>query len=201
MDDKILYEIFFSVNNLIHQSTVSPWYKTYSTLISGGFGVLFGFAINYLKELIVKRKNISKYKSVINSEIEEIRDVAKLSYRYARKLSQECRCNPGEAQATDSTLKASTICFEKFYHEVVIALTVQERRMIRVVYASISEMDLVNDKIHENFSKYSIGELYVQAQRVCNLSAQAYISARGYLLGEYKEQYTQEEVDKILGED
>lgn len=123
------------------------WIKTYLPLITTFVGLFFGFFLNTIKDSVVNRRNIVRYKKVIKEEVflatQESLDLAK---RICKALD-EAKENGKAPYAYVS--RVSDISFKEFYPKSIYSYSVSERKDLNVFYSNI---DFINSHVNGNFS-------------------------------------------------
>lgn len=137
MDNFAVLEIIASINKLTSQIADMPkpnssgfWQPWMGTIV----GVIIGFSLNYLKDSISQSSNIRKKINSIKFEVEDIKDNSAYGMKCMLEYYDMHYKNPGKHVDLQVPAEVVTLCFDKYYHEVILKINKEQRDSLVKTY-------------------------------------------------------------------
>jgi hypothetical protein len=151
MDSNLLFNISLTLNDIRDSLLSSGGVKPFIPGFFAVLGVVLGFVLNASKEALVENKNIEKYKECILIEIGIIKDECEDSLRAIFKM-RDNNINTGLIGITHNYVSMSFICFDKYFPEIVKALTKEEFSTVSKLYSAAKSVDSATNNFISSLS-------------------------------------------------
>lgn len=141
MDNFAALEILASINKLTSQIADLPkssnsgfWQPWMGTIV----GVVIGFSLNYLKDYISQFSDVKNKTNSIRFEVEDIKDNAAYGLKCMIEYYDHFYKNPNKRLDVKLPTEVARSCFDKYYHEVVLPMTKEQRNSLVKTYVHSS---------------------------------------------------------------
>jgi len=158
MSDFAALEILASINRLaseiksINPTMEVPWYKTYIALISGLAGATLVFIYNWSRDSWSNYKKSKIYKSAIDEEMDIIRSEMLKHIPMACKMLDSIH-ETGELKVYVHSPEITSVCYDKFFPDIMVKYTSFQRRKIMRLYSKVKEVNAHNLSLKAKFVK------------------------------------------------
>lgn len=182
MNDFLFFEITYKLSEILkivstkNQGSVIPYLAIFSALS----GVAVGFALNLAKEKYTEWSKKEKYLSCIKWEVEYNKLVAEEAFRLALNILDNIALGEPTLKIA-ITRHYQTICFDKYFHEVLTCVDEKNRNTLCHMQSAIKEIQVINDWLSSTIFHKDRVDVQIKVQSLLKQSGRLLACSEVYL--------------------
>ncbi|MBB6114233.1 hypothetical protein F4826_001111 [Rahnella inusitata] len=205
MSDLAALEILASINKLASEiKSINPPVETpiwKQPWIGAVVGVGIGFSLTFFKEIVSNKSLKKNKKKCIDYEVQDIRHNAALGIKFCVEFYNEFDKVSNKRIQLKLPTDSLTLCFEKYYADVVIDLPHKKRTALVKIYKHLGHYSDVRDRYVKNAGEKALNNIdkksYVDVLILA--FAHVYHSSKQYEYKDYTNDFSVKALIEELG--
>ncbi|HHT0026166.1 hypothetical protein ACV1MK_00565 [Klebsiella michiganensis] len=169
MNDFMFFELTYKLSEILKIASSKTQGNTAMTAIYASLlGVGIGFSLTLIKDWLSGRAKKKKYLNCIKWEANYLKDAAVESFKCAHEMLNSMYHNENIAIQISSGY--STVCFEKYFHEVLLELDDKQKNHLCKAYATVKGIFEVNEWLTSESKGSTQDMMFIKLKLLLNRS-------------------------------